>query len=471
MRTSLQIGFGAVFIICLLLAVLLQQGAWLSFPYILLFLFVLVYYPSTAWFLLIFTLPLSAEFNFNEMLGTDVPDEPLMILFTGMFLLLLFSKQLKGMQELLKSPVLFLLILLLAWACFSAIFSTSAMVSVKYILAKTWYIIPFVVLPFFFLRGKKEIKWLAIALLVPMGIAVIYILFRHAQQGFLFDQANHVVKPFFRNHVNYAAMLVCLLPVLYFIAGIVKNKRNAFFLYACLSLFLIALFFSFSRGAWLALGVGIVSAVLIRLKWLPQAFLLALAVLVAGVFWFSENNRYLSYHHNFKKTIYHGNLSDHMQATFRNTDLSNAERVYRWIAAVRMSNDRPLTGFGPGTFYENYKPYGVSYFKTWVSDNPERSTVHNYLLLLLTEQGAPAVILFCILLFVLFFRVQRLYQGFTDPFYKRTALSTGMILTMIVTVNMLSDLIETDKIGSLFYLCCGVVIVLEKLSSYKSSKN
>lgn len=463
MRTVVQLGFGVVFIICLLLAVLLQQGVWLALPYVLLFLFVLVYYPLAAWFLLIFTLPLSAEFNFNETLGTDVPDEPLMILFTGIFLLLLFSKQLKGMQELLKSPVLFLVVLLLAWACFSAIFSTSAIVSVKYILAKTWYIIPFVVLPFFFLRGKKEIKGLAVALLVPMGIAVVYILFRHAQQGFLFDQANHVVKPFFRNHVNYAAMLVCLLPVLYFMAGMVKSKKTAFFLYACLLLFLIALFFSFSRGAWLALGVGVIAWVLIRLKGLPQAFLFSLAVMFAGVFWFSKNNRYLSYHHNFKKTIYHGNLSDHMQATFRNTDLSNAERVYRWIAAVRMSNDRPLTGFGPGTFYENYKPYGVSYFRTWVSDNPERSTVHNYFLLLLTEQGVPAVMLFCFLLYVLFVRVQRLYHSFTDPFYKRTALCTGVVLAMIVTVNMLSDLIETDKIGSLFYLCCGMVIVLERL--------
>lgn len=465
MRTSLQIIFGAVFIICLLLAVFLQQGLFLALPYALLFLFVAVYYPWVAWFLLIFTLPLSTEINFNELLGTDVPDEPVMILLTGMFLLLLLSKQLKGAQELLKSPVLFLVILLLSWSCFAAIFSTSPLVSLKYILAKVWYIIPFMVMPFFFIHGKKEIKWLATALLVPMGITIVYILFRHAQQEFLFDNANHVVKPFFRNHVNYAAMLVCLLPVLYFAAGMAKNKRTALFLYAGVFLFLVALFFSFSRGAWLALGAGITAAGLIKWKLLPQAFLVALAVTVIGIVWISNNNRYLSYHHNFKKTIYHENFSDHMQATFRNTDLSNAERVYRWIAAIRMSGDRPLTGFGPGTFYDNYKPYGVSYFKTWVSDNRERSTVHNYLLLLLTEQGIPALVLFCMLLYVLFARVQHLYHSFSDPLYRKTALCIGIILAMIVTVNMLSDLIETDKIGSLFYLCCGMIIVLENLNA------
>lgn len=470
MRAGLQVGFGALFLVCLLLAIFFQQGIFLALPYTVLFLFASLYHPKAAWFLLIVTLPLSTEIVFNDMLGTDMPDEPIMIWLTALFGLLLLSGQLKGTQNLLKSPVLFFIILLLAWSCFSAVFSTSPLVSVKYILAKTWYIVPFMVLPYFFIEEKKEIKWLVIALLAPMGLAVVYVLFRHGQQGFLFDNANHVVKPFFRNHVNYAAMLVCLVPVLYFAAGMVKPKRMALFLYGLLLLFLLALFFSFSRGAWLALGTGIIAAVLIRLKWLPQVFLLSLGVMLVTVLWFSSNNRYLSYHHNFKKTIYHANLADHMQATFRNTDLSNAERVYRWVAAVRMSAERPVIGFGPGTFYDNYKPYGVSYFKTWVSENPERSTVHNYFLLLLTEQGIPALLLFCGLLYLLLYRVQRLYHDFSDPLYRKTALCTGIMLVMILTVNMLSDLIETDKIGSLFYLCCGMVIVLERLSSSDISR-
>jgi O-antigen ligase len=462
MRTSVQIGFGTFFIACLLAAIWWQTGAVIVLPFALLFLMAAFYFPGAAWYLLIFSLPLSGEINFSEALGSDIPDEPVMMVMTVIFLFALLSGHLRNTAQLVKHPVFFLVTALWCWSVFSALFSTAPFISLKYILAKIWYIMPFMLMPFFLLKGKKEIRQLVIALLAAMGITVVYTLFRHAQQGFLFDNANHVVRPFFRNHVNYAAMLVCLLPALYFSARGVKNKQWTKYLYAGLLLFLAALFFSFSRGAWLALVTGLVAAAFIRVRLLPQAFVLAITGIIITAAWFANNNRYLNYHHNYKKTIYHENFSDHIQATFRNTDLSNAERIYRWIAAIRMGSERPLTGFGPGSFYQNYKPYGVSYFKTWVSNNPEHSTVHNYFLLLLAEQGMPALVLFCVLLWVLFARVQHLYHRLTDPFYRNAVMCTGVMLVMIVTVNMLSDLIETDKIGSLFYLCCGMVMVLER---------
>jgi O-antigen ligase len=35
---------------------------------------------------------------------------------------------------------------------------------------------------------------------------------------------------------------------------------------------------------------------------------------------------------------------------------------------------------------------------------------------------------------------------------------------MIGVINSLSDMIETDKIGSLFWLCLGMIILLERKS-------
>ena len=41
---------------------------------------------------------------------------------------------------------------------------------------------------------------------------------------------------------------------------------------------------------------------------------------------------------------------------------------------------------------------------------------------------------------------------------------------MITTTNFLSDLIETDKIGSIFWLCLGIILILqEKLKEEKES--
>lgn len=47
-------------------------------------------------------------------------------------------------------------------------------------------------------------------------------------------------------------------------------------------------------------------------------------------------------------------------------------------------------------------------------------------------------------------------------FYKRVALLAGVVTIMVLTVNFLSDLIETDKIGSVFFLCFSLLIITDR---------
>jgi O-antigen ligase len=124
-----------------------------------------------------------------------------------------------------------------------------------------------------------------------------------------------------------------------------------------------------------------------------------------------------------------------------------------------MSTSSWLTGFGPTTFYSNYKSYTVPLFRTWVSDNKEKSTVHNYFLLLLIEQGVPGLLLFLALVGTMFWYAQRLYKRTADSFWETTFAVVGAILLIQCTVNFLSDLIETDKVGSAFYLCVAVLVI------------
>ena len=116
-----------------------------------------------------------------------------------------------------------------------------------------------------------------------------------------------------------------------------------------------------------------------------------------AVFWIKADDRYLQYAHDYRTTIFHHDFREHLQATYQLKDVSTAERFYRWIAGVRMIKDNALTGYGPNTFYNNYKPYAVPAFKTWVSDNKEHSTVHNYFLLIAIEQGIPGLLFFLLL--------------------------------------------------------------------------
>jgi O-antigen ligase len=149
-------------------------------------------------------------------------------------------------------------------------------------------------------------------------------------------------------------------------------------------------------------------------------------------------------------------------------DVSTAERFYRWIAAVRMTGDKWLPGYGPNTFYTNYKEYGIPAFKTWVSDNTEHSTVHNYFLLMMVEQGFPGLLLFIILLGAMIYYAQHLYHRALDRVSQILAFTTGVTLSMFLTLNFLSDLVETDKIGSIFFLCLSILISTDIRSQRRS---
>ena len=62
----------------------------------------------------------------------------------------------------------------------------------------------------------------------------------------------------------------------------------------------------------------------------------------------------------------------------------------------------------------------------------------------------------------LFYTAQRMYHRTDDIFWKNTVAAIAAILWMIVTVNFLSDLIETDKVGSVFYLCIATLVIADR---------
>jgi O-antigen ligase len=239
------------------------------------------------------------------------------------------------------------------------------------------------------------------------------------------------------------------------------SKRYRWLLSVIILLLLAALFLTYARGAWLALLTGSLAAWLIRRKWMTLSFLLVAIGCILGILWLRSGDRYLRYAPDYRTTIFHTDFREHLLATYEMKDISTAERLNRWVAAAQMAGEKPLTGFGPAAFYFSYKPYQSPAFRTWVSDNPEHSTVHNYFLLVLTEQGFPGLLLFLLLATLLLFYAERLYHRLTDRFYRVTILTTGSVLVMILTLNMLSDLIETDKIGSLFLLCMALLVAVD----------
>jgi O-antigen ligase len=421
------------------------------------------------YYLLLFSLPISVEWQLTETLGTDLPDEVLMWAMSLLVMLSLLLRPGFWLNRKADQTLLAFLVLHLAWILFTATLSVQPILSFKFLAAKLWYVVAFTAGSWWFLSDGKSLRIAFWCLVLPMSLALLWVLFNQARDGFLFDSVNAAVKPFFRNHVNYGAILVCLLPLPVAMAVIRKKERTWWIV--CTMVWLVALFFSYSRGAWAALVVGGMACLLLYYRRVITAMWISLLLALGLLFYFFQDNRYLDYRPDFDQTIYHQDFSDHLQATYRLKDLSTAERFHRWIAGVRMVAEEPIRGHGPNRFYEAYKPYTVTAFRTYVSDNPEHSTVHNYFLLLAVEQGLPGLVFFLLIIMRMFSIIQDAYHRSANRKEKTGWMVMASVLAMIVWLNMLSDLVEADKIGSLFFICMGICLGAERWRQKEQARN
>ena len=456
-------------VVCFIAGVVLHENLLLVFPFAALAAYSFCLNIRLLFFALLFVIPLSTEFAVTATLSTDLPDEPLMLLLAGSLFILFLLKPKLIPVELRKSSLVLLLLLQMVWLLITVFFSHEVWLSIKYCLAKAWFIMAFVVGGLFFLRTKEDFVLASKALISAMLIPVIYSLLQHAGKGFAFESINETLSPFFRNHVNYSALLVCLSPVL-LVWYQFSTKRLRKWIIAVMVVFFVALFFAYSRGAWLCLLSGAITWIAIKKRFLLSLIFTALLTVAVAFFLLVQDENYMKFTPDFNTTRQHFDLNEHLEATYTLKDMSTMERFYRWIAGVKMVNEEKLKGYGPNTFTTYYKEYTVAAFKTWVSNNEEKSSVHNYFLLVSIEQGLPALFIMLAILISMFTIAVKAYHRLSDPFERSLALTAAVILSMIVTLNLLSDLIETDKIGSIYFLLIGLFIRLQvKLNEQKAS--
>lgn len=445
-------------------SLLTQETYWLAAPFIVVsalpfFQFVVTKTEQLYWLLLI-ALPLSTEYNFTPSLGLDLPAEPLLIILSVAVLASILYQPTQY-KFVFASHIFRWIIAYLIWLFISLCYAPNQWLALKFILAKTWYILPLVLLTALIHQRSSNFRKTAIYLCIPMLLVVMQALIRHAFYGFEFVAIKKTMGPFFRNHVNYSAMLVCLIPIGILLHYFTKPLRGKKIIKIGLTIGFLGLLFAYSRGAWLALIVGVAGYWLIRKNILGKAILVGLITIIIALVALINNNRFMQFAPKHDQTIFHENFSEHLNATIGLKDISNAERIHRWVAGVRMVAEKPWTGFGANSFYNNYQPYTAAPFKTWVSNNPEHSTVHNYFLLIAIEQGIPALLLFTGFLIFLLLQTQQLYHAFQNNYYRAISLGLGILMLMIASLNFTNDLIETDKIGGLFWLSAGILISLK----------
>jgi O-antigen ligase len=439
-----------------------------ALPVMFLFILLLGANWKTAYWALLFCIPVSIDVSFfGDSLSTSLPDEPLMWSFLLLFPILLARQPNMLPQWWLRHPIVFIIAVQYIWLMVAVFFSKELMFSVKFLVAKTWFLVSFFILPLFVFTEKKDFRKAFILVLIPLLATILIIFARHAALGFAFYKIEAAIGDIYYNHVDYSSVVSMFFPFVVVALILTARGSNPIIRGVLLGIviFMIpAIYLTYARAAVLAVVFAAVVFFAIKMRLanlMMPVFYIAVSV---GLFVLIKDHKYMDLRPNYQRTFMHRDFDDHLLATLRGEDMSSMERIYRWIASIRMSQDEPVKGFGPNAFYYYYKPYAVSSFETYVSRNFEKSTTHNYYLYLLVEQGWPAMILYAILVMAVFAVAQRTYWRLKgrDKFYQYITLGAAMMFGAGWVNNFFSDLIETHKVGSLFYLSIAIIVIMDK---------
>jgi O-antigen ligase len=449
---------------CIGLAIYTNMTLLFALPFILVAFCYVLLDVTLLYFALIVSLPISINLLEFGGISLDFPDEPFLLFITALFPLLFANKNnWSVLKIILKHPIIRLLIVWMCWIALTVCTSTFPFLSIKYLLSKIWYVVPFVGMTILMvLQDVKNIQRIFLLYLLPLVLLVLFVTYQHSTLNFAFDLVTEASKPFFYNHVIYGSIVSLFFPLC--IGALAMQKKYTipwFGLLTCSLIFAIGLYFAYSRGAWAAVIFAAGIFIAVRLRIVQYCFILFFITLTAAAIFLQTDNKYLEFAPKLETGIMHDNLVDHLIATLKGKDVSSNERFYRWVAGARMSKQKPIFGYGPNTFYENYKPYTINVFRTYVSRNKERSTMHNYFLFMLVEQGFVGMMLYAVFIFLIFFKSQQLYHALQDDKLKKIVMTITCMLGAFFINNTLSELIENDKLGGCFLIGIGIIIGLD----------
>lgn len=413
----------------------------------LLLIIVLLYFISVdkVIFLIALLTPLAINIRDSEFgIGISLPTEPLML---GVLVFFVIKMLYDGKYDfrILKHPISILIILNLIWLLFTSITSEIPLVSFKFLLARLWFVIPFyffIILMFKKPGNMKTFIWLYVAGLV---VVVFYTLYHHSIRGFDEDSGHWVMTPFYNDHTVYGAALALFIPPL-FAFSIMRSYSigSRIISFSVFLLFVVALVLSYSRAAWLSLALSLVVLVIVLLKIRFQWVLVA-AVGLLGLFIVFQQEIFQRLEKNKQDSS--ANFVEHVQSIANiSSDASNLERINRWQSALRMSEERPFWGWGPGTYQFLYAPYQRSKEKTIISTNAgDLGNAHSEYIGPLAESGFLGMIsMFLIFSFSVYTGLM-VYRKLKNRELKILALSIVIALISYYLHGFLNNFLDSDK--------------------------
>ena len=410
------------------------------------------------WISVFFT-PLAINFSDIGGFGISLPTEPIMIGLMGLFIIKTFYAGFDA--KILKHPVTIAILINLIWIFVTCFTSAVPFVSFKFLLARLWFIVSFYFLATQLFKTSSNLNKFHWLFAGGLSITIIYTLYNHALHNFEEEPAHWVMWPFFNDHTIYGALLAMFLPV-FFYYGFNKNQIYSVKVISVLLIILlfIALFFSYTRAAWLSLAgaLGVYFIFLLRIKF--TTILLVSAVMMS-LFFIFKTEILMSLEKNEQDSS--TNIAEHFQSmTNISTDVSNLERINRWNSALRMFKERPLFGFGPGTYAFQYAPYQVSTEKTIISTNfGEGGNAHSEYLGPLAESGILGMLSFIAIAVCSIYTAAKIYYNKKTNRYKYFALALLLGLTTYLVHGVLNSFLDTDKGSVPFWAFIAMLVAID----------
>jgi len=399
-------------------------------------------------------------------LGVSLPTEPLML---GVLLLFLANLIFENRYDrnISKHPISYIIYAQLFWMFFTMLASEMPIVSLKFLISRLWFVVPFYFMAAMIFRNKSNIHKFLWLYMIALAMVVVYTVTLHSQYGFDEEVGHWIMSPFYNDHTAYGAALAMYIPVAFgmiFYPGATNRMR----VLASVVLFvlIVGIIFSYGRAAWISLIVsfGVFMLVLWRIKFY---IVFATIALLIGLFFTFQQEIIDKLEKNKQDSS--ANFIEHIQSiTNISSDASNLERINRWQAALRLFDERPLVGWGPGTYQFVYSPVQRAKEKTIISTNlGDMGNAHSEYLGPLAEMGIPGMAIVLILIVMVMITGLRVYKtgNREEKFLSMMAL-LGLITYF--AHGVLNNFLDTDKLSVPFW---GFIAIIVSLDVYHLDKS
>lgn len=427
---------------------------------VLVVLYLLVFRLDLLMYLLAFATPLSIVISDEKIhLGLSLPSEFIMIAVTLLFLCrILYDWHLD--RRLLRHPVTIAVFVYLIWMFITCITSEQPVVSFKFWASKLWFVTSCYFMVIQLIKDKlNNARTFFDCYTIGLCIVVVYTTIRHALRGFSEFSGHWVMSPFYNDHTAYGAVLAFFIPIVVGFFFSAENQKRKWFYAVASVVLLVGLYLSNCRAAWLSmvvvLGVWAVMKLKIKFSWLVAA------VLVLGsLFYFYADDILYKMGRNDQDAS--GNLTEQIQSmTNISTDASNVERLNRWTSALGMIKERPVMGWGPGTYQFQYAPFQKSKYQTIISTNlGDGGNAHSEYLGPCAETGIVGLLTVLGLLITSLYCGIKTYTAVEEKKEKRLVLCMTLALVSYFVHGFLNNFLDTDKLALPFWAAFAVIVVI-----------